>query len=83
MERVEPPTERTGDDTADAPRSTRPSEETKDAERADAHTQAGADAPPTEGESRAAPAEVTDAQRAHAEEMLERGAHQQGEGRIP
>lgn len=62
---------------------TTPSPETRQAERADAQTPAGADAPVTERESRMAPAKVTDAQRAHAEEMLERGSHQQGEGRIP
>lgn len=34
-------------------------------------------------EEAAAPAEVTDEQRAHEREMLERGARQTGEGRIP
>jgi len=43
---------------------------------------AGADRPPTDDEEHAAPTEVTDEQRSHEEEMLERGAHQQGEGRI-
>lgn len=61
---------------------TAPSRETRAAERNEARVASGADAPPTDAEARNAPTEVTDEQRAHAEEMLERGAHQRGEGRI-
>ena len=60
-----------------------PSGATRAAEREEAGVAAGADRPPTEDEANAAPTEVTDEQRAHEEEMLERGANQQGEGRIP
>ena len=71
------------DQQADADRArTVPSGATREAERDEAHVTAGADRPPTEDEERAAPTEVTDEQRDNAEEMLERGAHQQGEGRI-
>jgi len=59
-----------------------PSGATREAERDDAGVTAGADRPPTDDEEHAAPTEVTDEQRSHEEEMLERGAHQQGEGRI-
>jgi hypothetical protein len=61
---------------------TRPSSQTREAEREDAEVQAGPDRPPTEAEARAAPTEVTDEQREHEREMLERGARQEGEGRI-
>lgn len=60
-----------------------PSDETRAAERDEARTRAGTDAPPTDAEAREAPTEVTDEQRAHAQEMAERGARQRGEGRIP
>ena len=60
----------------------RPSSSTRDAERDDAQVPAGADRPPTADEEAAAPTEVTDEQRAHEREMLERGASQKGEGRI-
>jgi len=62
---------------------TRPSSSTREAEREDAQVPAGADRPPTAEEEAAAPTELTDEQRAHEREMLERGASQQGEGRIP
>lgn len=63
---------------------TRPDPKTRDAERHDADTPAGADRPPTEDEARRAEAEgpVDDTVIEHAEEMAERGANQQGEGRI-
>lgn len=62
---------------------TTPSVPTREAERAEAHTPARSDRMPTPAEEAAAPAEVTDEQRAHEREMLERGARQTGEGRIP
>lgn len=61
---------------------TRPSAETRDEERRDADVTAGADRAPTDDEEAAASTEVTDEQRAHAQEMLERGANQRGEGRV-
>jgi len=64
-------------------RRTTPSPATRDAERHEAEVAAGADRMPTEAEERAAPTEVTDEQRSHAREMAERGANQEGEGRIP
>jgi hypothetical protein len=64
-------------------RRTTPSATTRATERDDAQVHAGADRAPTADEERAAPTELTDAQRAHEREMLERGAHQKGEGRIP
>lgn len=75
--------ESTGREQGGAPRHTVPSGATRAAERDEAEVTAGADRAPTPDEEAAAPTEVTDEQRAHAEEMLERGAHQQGEGRIP
>lgn len=62
---------------------TTPSSATRAAERAEADTPARPDRMPTAAEEAAAPTEVTDGQRAHEREMLERGAHQAGEGRIP
>lgn len=64
-------------------RRTTPSPATRAAEREDAGVGAGADRPPTEDEERSANTELTDEQRAHEREMLERGASQKGEGRIP
>ena len=64
------------------PARTVPSGATRAAEREEAQTSAGPDRPPNADEEAAAPTTVTDEQRAHAEEMLERGAHQEGEGRI-
>lgn len=80
QDRATEPTERAPGET---PRHTVPSGATRAAERDEAEVTAGADRAPTPDEEEAAPTEVTDEQRAHAEEMLERGAHQQGEGRIP
>jgi hypothetical protein len=64
---------------------TRPSGETRSADRAEAEVRAGADRPPTQDEVAVAEEEppVDDDQRAHAEEMLDLGANQKGEGRIP
>jgi hypothetical protein len=64
---------------------TRPSDDTRAAEAADAHEVAHADRPPTKDEEEAAERQrVADDDTAHAyEEALERGARQQGEGRIP
>lgn len=70
---------------SDAPneRRTTPSSATREAERAEARTPARPDRMPTADEEAAAPTELTDEQRAHEREMLERGARQAGEGRIP
>ncbi len=58
--------------------------ETRAAERAEAQQSAGADRAPTaEEEARADAVELDPDVVAHEEEMLERGAHQQGEGRLP
>jgi hypothetical protein len=63
---------------------TRPSRETRDAERQESDREAGADRMPTEDEERLAEQHATDESVAeHEAEMLERGAHQKGEGRVP
>jgi hypothetical protein len=63
---------------------TRPSAETRAAERAEAQQPAGADRAPTgDEEVRADALELDPDVVAHEEEMLERGAHQQGEGKLP
>jgi hypothetical protein len=63
---------------------TRPSRETRDTERDDADQKAGADRMPTEDEARLADENPPDESVAeHESEMLERGAQQQGEGRVP
>ena len=64
---------------------TRPSDETRAAEAVDAREVAHADRPPTKDEEEAAERErVADDDTAQAyEEALERGARQQGEGRVP
>jgi hypothetical protein len=63
---------------------TRPSRETRDAEREEADRKAGADRMPTEDEERLAEQHTTDESVAeHEAEMLERGADQPGEGRVP
>jgi hypothetical protein len=63
---------------------TRPSERTRDAERSDARTTAHADRLPTDEEAELAEREELDPRVAdNYEEMLERGAHQKGEGRVP
>jgi hypothetical protein len=64
---------------------TRPSGETRAEEAREARKGADAGRPPTPDEEAAAdehgdaPGDVAE----HYEEMLERGAHQEGEGRIP
>jgi hypothetical protein len=63
---------------------TRPSRETRDAQREEADQKAGADRMPTEDEERLAEERTTDESVAEREvEMLENGAHQRGEGRVP
>ena len=61
---------------------TRPSAETREAEHADAQAQHQSDRAPTPGEEAVAAEEVEPDVAAHEEEMLKRGANQQGEGRV-
>lgn len=57
---------------------------TKDAERAEAHAEHGAPQTPTSEEAAAADSNtVSDETREHYQEMTEKGANQQGEGRLP
>jgi hypothetical protein len=64
---------------------TRPNDRTRETEREDARTQAGADREPTSDEEKAAESagELDPKVAEHYEEMAERGANQQGEGRLP
>ena len=63
---------------------TRPSRDTRAAERDDAQQPAGADRMPSAEEERLAEEhDVDEAVAENAEEMYERGAENQGEGRIP
>jgi hypothetical protein len=63
---------------------TRPTRETRDEERADAQRAAGADREPTPDEEASAEQNVLDPDVVeHEREMAERGARQEGEGRIP
>jgi hypothetical protein len=63
---------------------TSPNAATRAAEAAQAGTPAGADRFPTEEEAALADANRLDPSvSAHEEEMNERGAHQEGEGRLP
>jgi hypothetical protein len=63
---------------------TKPSPETRAAEREEAGSRHDADRPPTADEETAAEdLEVDPDAATHYEEMAERGAKQQGEGRIP
>jgi hypothetical protein len=63
---------------------TRPDATTRDAERADAASSAGADRPATDDEAqRADEHELEPGVAAHEDEMNEKGAIQQGEGRVP
>jgi hypothetical protein len=63
---------------------TRPSAETRAAERDEARTEAGADRVPTPEEDRLAESHDVDRNAAeHEKEMNERGANQQGEGKLP
>ena len=65
-------------------RRTTPNSETRDAERAEAEARSGPDRMPTsEEEQRAEEHEVSNKVAEHEEEMLKRGADQQGEGRLP
>ena len=67
---------------ADAP--TNPSRETRDAEQEEARAPHTADRPPTGEEAELAEREPLDPDVAeHERDMTERGAHQQGEGRLP
>ncbi len=63
---------------------TRPNSETRDAEREEADRRAGADRAPTADEAERADAHTADPDVAeHEREMAERGANQEGEGRLP
>jgi hypothetical protein len=63
---------------------TRPTGETRATEREDAERTAGADRDPTAEEEATAESQKLDPQVAeHEREMAERGANQEGEGRIP
>jgi hypothetical protein len=63
---------------------TRPNAETRGAERAEAQAKHESDRAPTPQEEDAAEAQGVDRDVAeHEEEMLERGANQRGEGRLP
>jgi len=63
---------------------TRPSRETREAERGEADRGARPDRDPTPEEEAAAEGhDLGDVVSDHYQEMAERGAHQQGEGRVP
>jgi hypothetical protein len=63
---------------------TRPSKATRETEREDAATKAHADREPTSAEEKLAESTKPDpAVAEHYEEMAERGANQEGEGRLP
>jgi hypothetical protein len=63
---------------------TRPNAETRDAERAEGDRRAGADRAPTSDEAERADAHAPNPDVAdHEREMAERGANQEGEGRLP
>jgi hypothetical protein len=63
---------------------TRPDEQTREAERAEAEQHASAGRMPTAEEEAAAEGnEPGDDVAEHEREMVERGAHQKGEGRLP
>lgn len=66
------------------PENTRPSPTTRDAERAEAEVHAQPDRLPTpEEEAKAEENELDPEVAEHEREMLERGAEQRGEGRLP
>jgi hypothetical protein len=68
----------------DSTRLTRPSLETREAERTQAQAKHESDRAPTAEEEEAVAAHVADPEVArHEEEMLKRGANQQGEGQLP
>ena len=58
---------------------------TKDAERKEAHAQAGAPQVPTPEEEAAADSVggASESTKEHYKEMVDRGANQEGEGRLP
>jgi hypothetical protein len=62
---------------------TRPSAETRKAEHAEAQAKHEPDRAPTPEEEAVAAEEVEPDVAEHEEEMLKRGANQQGEGRLP
>ena len=62
---------------------TRPSAETREAEHVEAQAKHESDRAPTPEEEAAAVHEVDPDVAEHEEEMVKRGANQQGEGRIP
>lgn len=63
---------------------TRPSPETREAEHAEAQAKHESDRAPTPQEEAVAEAQEVEPDVAeHEEEMLKRGANQQGEGRLP
>ena len=63
---------------------TRPSVETREAERVQAQAKHQSDRAPTPQEEKTVAAHSVDPEVArHEEEMLKRGAKQQGEGRLP
>ena len=62
---------------------TRPSAETREAEHAEAQAKHEPDRAPTPQEEAAAAQQVEPDVAEHEEEMLKRGANQQGEGRVP
>ena len=63
---------------------TRPSAETREAEHTDAQAKHESDRAPTPEEEAVAEAQEVEPDVAeHEEEMLKRGANQQGEGRLP
>jgi hypothetical protein len=62
---------------------TRPSAETREAEQADAQAKHESDRAPTPEEEAVEAQEVEPDVAEHEEEMLKRGANQQGEGRVP
>jgi hypothetical protein len=66
------------------PRRTRPSKTTRTEEVRDARVEHGADEGKSADAEQAEPPEVVDDEtREHYEEMIERGAHQRGEGKLP
>lgn len=63
---------------------TRPSDATREAESDDAQVRSHADREPTKDEEEQAEKTEADPEVAeHEREMTERGAHQEGEGRLP
>jgi hypothetical protein len=62
---------------------TRPSAETREAEHAEAQAKHESDRVPTPEEEAVEAQEVEPDVAEHEEEMLKRGANQQGEGRLP